>query len=159
MLHFRGLSMPLLCYIIRNLFVHRSQWDTCTCAHSTPKRGQSDLLATGRSVHPPGRPVTPATLHTVQPERFTISLVFCVLHDASEVKWLWCSSLEADRIPVPESKVIIHFWSHFSTYYITRLKRLLCPSLGPMHQDNYKSKPCISVIRLPWNKAQPSLLT
>lgn len=64
---------------------------------------------------------------------------------------LWIS--RGRRIPTANPELIIQFYIHFSTY-ITRLQRLPCLSLGPTHQDNYKSKPCISVMH--WLEMKPS---
>lgn len=139
--------MPLH-HIIRNLFIHRSLWDTCTCAHF-PK--ESEWPSIYRTISPPSG--YPATCYPTY-WKCTISLHYLV---SSLMHQRWVTVMFISRgswIPVPESKVIIHFWSHFSTYYITRMKRLLCPSLGPMHLDNYKSKPCISVMR--WLEIKPS---
>lgn len=140
------LNVPLWYYIIRNLF--RSLWDTWTVHVPISQRGPRDLLHTGQSVHPVR--CLAACYPTYLKCRITLHCL-ATSCDASELRWLWCSSLE--RL-CPDSKVIIHFWSHFSTYYITRLKRLPCPSLGPMHLDNYKSKPCISVMH--WLEIKPS---
>lgn len=89
MLDFRGLSMPLQHHIIRNLFVHRSLWDICTCAHFPEG---SERPSTYRTVSPPSR--APCYLLPYILEMYDKSTLFSVFCDASEVKWLWCSSLE-----------------------------------------------------------------
>lgn len=139
MLNFRGLSMPSRPHIIRYLFVLTRPSETHVFA-PIPQMTVSDFLLTGRSLGPAGR------THSI-PLHCSVSSVIHQRGRACDVR------LQRRLNPEPESKVIIHLWSHFSTIYITRQQRLLCPSLGPTHPDNYKGKPCISVMR--WLEIKP----
>lgn len=70
--------------------------------------------------------------------------------DGQRARWVTSHTLWRRTSHCATKGLIPLFWGRD---YINRLIRLLCPSLGPTHQENYQSKSCISVMS--WLEIKP----